>query len=351
MAIDAAQALMQLGIKPREIQELTLEATSTSPRGMEWFGNWVQAHAALASRDYSGATQAFQNLDEQSLLHNEMGVLVSLGMAHYYNGDYSDACLSLQRLEMLDPNNLSGMDCLAAALCRERRGEELERLATRLMSVTEEAPEPWIAMGYYCYLNKKGNRAVYFAHKACLMDQRNVEALLLKGNVLLDLKKVHDALSHFREAMGIAPYRYDLQKGLIDCYLAQNKYREAASVATTACKQMSNSARSLTLCASVVVKDPYQTAAPRAKTYLEKALNHDATYLPAVYLLAEILDREGHAQEAITLLKKQLTHQSNSKLHQVLADLLAKTHDDEKAMEHYTSGESILIRLEMLTAT
>jgi len=36
--------------------------------------------------------------------------------------------------------------------------KDLEQLATRLMSVSEDAPEPWIAMGHYCYVNKKGSR-------------------------------------------------------------------------------------------------------------------------------------------------------------------------------------------------
>jgi hypothetical protein len=32
-------------------------------------------------------------------------------------------------------------------------------------------------------------------------DTRNVEALLLKGNVLLDLKKLADAMNHFRHTI------------------------------------------------------------------------------------------------------------------------------------------------------
>ena len=41
---------------------------------------------------------------------------------------------------------------------------------------------------------------------------RNVEALLLKGNVLLDLKKLPDAMNHFREAMQIAGHRFEAHK-------------------------------------------------------------------------------------------------------------------------------------------
>ncbi len=139
----------------------------------------------------------------------------------FFQGDSTSACSNLHCAHKVDPHNLRGMDVLAAIYCRERRGRDLEALATKLIAVSEEAAEPWVAMGYYCYLNKKGSRAVYFAHKACMSNQRSVEALLLKGNVLLDLKKLPDAMNHFREAMLIAPYRFELHKGLIDCYIAQ----------------------------------------------------------------------------------------------------------------------------------
>ena len=50
----------------------------------------------------------------------------------------------LFRCHRIDPNHLQGMDILAVLLAKERRLKELEQLATRLMAVTEEAPEPWI---------------------------------------------------------------------------------------------------------------------------------------------------------------------------------------------------------------
>ncbi len=74
----------------------------------------------------------------------------------------------------------------------------------------------------------------------------------------------------------------------------------------------------------------------KAKNLLEKALAADQYYLPAVYLLAEILEQEVDHEKAIELLKKQIAHQPTGKLHQMMADLLAKTHEEEKAMEHYS---------------
>ena len=43
--------------------------------------------------------------------------------------------------------------------------------------------------------------------------------------------------------------------------------------------------------------------------------------------------------KAIELLQKQLKTHSTARLHQMLADLLAKTHDEEQALEHYTIGK------------
>jgi len=68
------------------------------------------------------------------------------------------------------------------------------------MSISEDFPEPWVSMGYYAYVTKKTSKALYFAHKALLVDRQCVEAYILKGSVLLDIKKLQDAVLHFRYA-------------------------------------------------------------------------------------------------------------------------------------------------------
>jgi len=45
--------------------------------------------------------------------------------------------------------------------------------------------------------------------QALTLDARSVEALSLKGLALMEVKKTTEAISHFREAVRLAPYRYE----------------------------------------------------------------------------------------------------------------------------------------------
>ena len=57
------------------------------------------------------------------------------------------------------------MSLLAALLARAGSVRELEHLATQLVSVRENSPDPWVAMAYFCQTNRKPTRALHFAHK------------------------------------------------------------------------------------------------------------------------------------------------------------------------------------------
>ncbi|GBM27807.1 hypothetical protein AVEN_31480-1, partial [Araneus ventricosus] len=98
-------------------------------------------------------------------LRDNTDVLVSLGEAYYYNGDFQNALAVLERAHCLDSLLIKGMDIYAALLAKEKKLKDLESLATRLISVNENVPEPWIVMGYFCLAVKKGTKALNFAQK------------------------------------------------------------------------------------------------------------------------------------------------------------------------------------------
>lgn len=47
------------------------------------------------------------------------------------------------------------------------------------------------------------------AEQALSLDSRSIEALSLKGLALMEVKKTPEAVSHFREALRLAPYRFE----------------------------------------------------------------------------------------------------------------------------------------------
>jgi len=332
LALDAAQGLLMLGVKGTEVASSMVNGTSTIPN-MDWLSSWIKGHVHLHSREFSNAAATFRQLDSWGYLRDNVNVLVSLGESYNSMGDHLNAIATLQRVHTLDPLNLKGMDVLAALLVKEKRVKDLENLATHLMSVTEHSSEPWIAMSYLSFVTKKSHRALYLAQKACQLNVRNVEAMMLKGTILLEMKKLQESVSHFREALKIAPFRYEAHKGLIDSYLALHRTREAISVASNTCKLLGQTPRTLTLYAYVLAKDPLSVE--KSKSLLEKALKQEPTYLNAVYQLADIYEHEKQYSKGIELLRRQVAFQSTCRLHQMLGDLLARTNEHERALDHY----------------
>ena len=94
--MEAAEILLQLGVKAKEIQELTLEATS-SISGMDWFNQWIQATSAFASRDYTCAVTSLKKLEDTPLLRDDVGVLTNLGLAEHSLGNNTHIKINTER--------------------------------------------------------------------------------------------------------------------------------------------------------------------------------------------------------------------------------------------------------------
>ena len=96
MSLEAAQSLMELGVKPREVSELMIDTTAQ----YEWMNQWIQGFASFSNNDYSACIQTLKHLeDTQPLLRNNVHLLVTLGRAQHYSGNFPAAALTLQREE------------------------------------------------------------------------------------------------------------------------------------------------------------------------------------------------------------------------------------------------------------
>ena len=94
MSLEAAQALMELEVKPREVSELMIDLTSQ----FDWMNQWIQGFSSFANNDYTACIQTLKHLeDTQPLLRNNVHLLVTLGRAQHYSGNFPAAALTLQR--------------------------------------------------------------------------------------------------------------------------------------------------------------------------------------------------------------------------------------------------------------
>lgn len=91
------------------------------------------------------------------------------------------------------------------------------------------------------YVRKENHdKALLYGERSLELNKRNIEGFLLKANSLLQLKMHHEAIKHCTEALQLCPFRYDLHKCLIECYIQTNRLREAESMAINACKQLNH---------------------------------------------------------------------------------------------------------------
>ncbi|XP_070572262.1 anaphase-promoting complex subunit 7-like [Ptychodera flava] len=339
MALEAVLCLLSLGVKGAEVASLTMNNLPTLSNVESWLTSLVKGHAHAALKDYSKAITIFKTLESKSILRDSTELLHSLAEAYFMSGDLRNALQVFVRLHSLDADWMRGMDIYAYLLSEEKEVKELESLASLLMAISESKPEPWVAMGYYCAVTKKPTRAIYFAQKAFTIDSRNAQSVILKGSVLKECNKTSEAILHFREAIRIAPHRFEAHKGLVECLVAAHRLKEAATNATNACRTLGNTPRSLTLLSSVLAKE--SQVVDKAKCMLEKALSMDPSHLDAVYVMAEILGKEQKYDKAIELLRNQLRLQSTCRLHQMLGDYLAATNDHQEALDQYSIALSM----------
>lgn len=332
LALEAAEGLLSLGVKGIEVNSLIVGCAS-SLSNLDWLNTWIKAHAHIHNRDYTHAVSTLRSLDNGILLRNNFNLLTTIGECYYYAGDDEIALSYLRRARIIEPDVMKGVDVYAAVLYKTHHIKELGRLIPVITASNEYTGEIYVAMAYSLYAARKLSRANTLTAQALNLNPNDIEATILRGNILIEQKKYQDALFFFRHAVQLKPYRYEPHKGLVDCLVGMHRLKEALNIASGSCKQLGHTARLLTLYASVLMKDPVSVG--KAKNLLENSLIQEEGYLPAVYLLAEIYEQEMNLEAAIALLEKQVEFQSTCKLHQMLGDLWARVHNEEKALDHY----------------
>lgn len=138
---------------------------------------------------FNEAINKLEALQRNSQFGKNELLTVLLGQCHFYDGDYDLALKLLQRAHSNNYYLLEGLGTLSTIYTIKEDAEELEKLTRLFMQSSEYTTEHWLLFGQYYFVLRKFEKASYFAHKACHINPRNVEACLLKG-MIFDFKKI-----------------------------------------------------------------------------------------------------------------------------------------------------------------
>jgi len=342
LSLDALTGLLRLGM--RGVDLMTYIMNTIPQVSCDWLTTWIKGHAHMGAKEYSSAITTFRHLETRHGIKDNVMVLSFLGEASFHAGHYAQAITHFRRIHAVDPLCLRNMDMFAYLLAKEKKYTDLQNLAQNLLSVSEHSVEPWVAMGYSSLhspsqTKNKTIRAIYCAQKAYSLDSLCVLALVLKGTGLLDMKKSQQAMQHFTEAVKMAPNRFEAYQGCVDCCMSNRKFEEAQAWAMRAWKTIGNNARTYTLFASVLAKDPKSIG--KAKQFLTRAMAYDPNLLDPVYIMVDIYMQEQEFAKGTELLRKMLENHSTTRLHEQLAHCLTNLNQSAEALHEYNISVSL----------
>ena len=167
-ALTAILNLIKLEVKVNDILGIVNNAITSIP-SMNWLNTWIRANAYLNSIQLSNAISLLRQLHESPQFKENVEIILSLGEAYHYCGDYKKAIPLFRKAFTSDPMLLRGLDVYSSALFRENLIKDLENVSNQLIQRCdsfESVCEPWIALSYYCFLsNRKDSKALFFAQK------------------------------------------------------------------------------------------------------------------------------------------------------------------------------------------
>lgn len=337
--LEAITALAELGSTAKDIISLFPQTLNRSGRApfdhtdsSRWLQRYVEAQCCMASNDYKGGLELFADLLQR--FPNNTHLLLEMAKVEAIIGKNEEAIMNFEKARSIDPYIITYMDEYAMLLKLKSDYPKLNKLVHDLLNIDPARPEVFVAL---CVLweRKDEKKALQYAEQSIRIDERHIPGYIMKGNLLLTMKRAEAAVSAFRAAQELRPDIRSYQ-GLVHTYLALSKIKEALYASREAMKAMPQSAKALKLVGDVHASN--SSGREKAKKFYESALRLEPGYLGAALALAELHVIEGRNGDAVTLLERYLKDWADDSLHVKLAQVFAATNMLQEALSHYQAA-------------
>ncbi|XP_078446532.1 tetratricopeptide repeat (TPR)-containing protein [Wolffia australiana] len=333
--LEAISALAELGVSARDIFALFPQTLNRGRPPLDhsdsgrWLHRYVEAQCCIASHDYKGGIEIYSELLQR--FPNNVHIMLEIAKVEAIVGRNDEAIMNFEKVRSIDPFVMTYMDEYAMLLKAKSESSKLNKLVHDLLIIDPHRVEVSVSLSVL-WERKDESKALAYAEKSVRQNDRHITGHIMKGNLLLQLKRAEAAAAAFRAAQELRPDLRSYQ-GLVRSFLGFSKIKEALYAAREAMKVMPQSAKALKLVGDVHASNP--AGREKARKFYESALRLEPGFLAAALALAELHVADGRNKDAVSLLERYLKDWADDSLHIKLAQVFAATNMQSEALSHY----------------
>ncbi|KAJ1976430.1 Anaphase promoting complex subunit 7 [Dimargaris verticillata] len=302
-----------------------------------WLHAHLQAHCSLYAGKPIEAIRRWQNLTSASF-KQQPTLLAALGEAFACNGNYVEAMTTLVQLRHAHPTVARGLDTLARVYRHQDDTVQLCSLSNDARRNCPDSAEQWVIIAIAAQHRHQYQQAIAFANKALTIRPNYWQALLVKGEVQLQLDDPHSALAVYQHAHRLLP-QFATYQGLVQSYQALDRFREALLAAKQIYDLHPNHPWAMTLMGMTLA--PNTDTQAKACELLTAALAKEPQNSTALTTLASIHVALQQWDQAIDVYERHIALNHTATDHAYFADTLFLANDVLRAQVEYRAALSL----------